>query len=91
MVDDWLSAHQIPHEKEPTYPYDPQLNPSGMRADWKTGKSLIEYAGLMNEPEYAAKMEVKQALCDKFRIPLIVIEPEDILNLDKKLDQLIEP
>lgn len=89
-IDDWLSGHNISHEKEPSYPYDSQLNPTGMRADWKASEVLIEYAGLMGEPEYAAKMGLKRELCAKFGIPLVIIEPEDVLTLDKKLGRLIE-
>ena len=88
-IDDWLSRRQIAHEKEPAYRYDPQLNPTGMRADWGAGKVYIEYAGLMGEPEYAAKMELKRELCDKLGVPLIIIEPGDVLCLDEKLRQLI--
>jgi hypothetical protein len=90
-IDDWFSLRQIVHEKEPAYPYDPQLNPTGMRADWRVGGVFIEYAGLMDEPEYAAKMEVKGELCDKLGVTLIIIEPQDVLWLDEKLQQLIEP
>jgi hypothetical protein len=88
-IDDWLSAHHIPHEKEPVYPYDSQLNPTRMRADWKVREVFIEYAGLMSEPDYSAKMETKQKLSAKFGIPLIVITPEDMQNLDEKLRLLI--
>lgn len=90
-IDDWLSAHNIPHEKEPLYPYHFYLNPSGrMRADWKVKEVLIEYAGLMDELEYAAKMETKQELAAEFGFSLIVIEPEDVLSLDKKLGRLVD-
>lgn len=30
IIDDWLSSQGIPHEKEPQYPYDSQLNPFAM-------------------------------------------------------------
>jgi hypothetical protein len=90
-VDDWLSSRSIPHEIEPLYPYHFHLNPSGrMRADWKVGPVFIEYAGLMNEPEYAAKMRTKQELAAECGFSLIVIEPKDILSLDKKLGRLID-
>ena len=89
-VDDWLSSHSIPHEIEPPYPYHPHLNPSHrMRADWKVANTFIEYAGLMNEPEYEARMQEKRKLAAEFGIPLIVVEPNDILSLDLKLSSLI--
>ena len=64
-IDDWFTEHNISHEKEPAYPYHPHLNPSKMRADWKVENVLFEYAGLMEEPAYALKMEesgVKQRI-----------------------------
>ena len=49
---------------------------------------MIEYAGLMDEPEYAAKMEAKRELADRLGLSLIVIEPDDLAKLDKKLGHL---
>jgi hypothetical protein len=90
-IDDWLSAHDIPHEKEPLYPYHFYLNPSGrMRADWRVGETLVEYAGLMDEPEYAAKMETKQEIAAEFGFPLLLVLPQDILSLDETLGRLID-
>src|ERR1700752_4746043 len=88
-IDDWLCSHQINHEKEPLYPYHFQLNRSKLRADWRVENVLIEYAGLMNEPAYAAKMKAKQDIANDFGLSLIIIEPEDILNLDSKLANLV--
>lgn len=89
VIDDWLSERNIPHEKEPLYPYHDYLNPlEKKRADWQVGESLIEYAGLMDNPEYAARLGAKQELAIEFGLSLIIIEPEDILQLDKKLGHL---
>ncbi len=87
-VDDWLYSHGINHEKEPHYPYHPRLNPYKLRADWKVDNVLIEYAGLMNEPDYAAKMKAKQEIATQFGISLIILQPKDILDLDSKLVKL---
>jgi len=84
-----LSAHNIRHEKEPHYPYHVHLNVSGMRADWKVRDILIEYAGMMNEPSYAAKIKAKQELAKEFRVSLIILEPNDIFDLNIKLKSLI--
>ena len=68
------------------------MNPSGrMRSDWKVGDVFIEYAGLMDDPEYAAKMETKRELAAESHVPLIVVEPKDMLNLDRKLGRLVSP
>lgn len=88
-IDDWLSKRGISHEKEPSYPYDTRLNPTGFRADWLVGDILIEYAGMMDDPDYAAKMQVKQELARRYDVPLIILELEDLLTLDTKLGNLV--
>jgi hypothetical protein len=88
-IDDWLSSHGIYHEKEPRYPYHHRLNPTGMRADWKVKDTLIEYAGLLDEPDYAAKMNAKREIAKKFNFSVIILEPKDLLNIDQKLAHLL--
>lgn len=88
-VDDWLTLHGIEHEKEPYYPHDDVLNTTGMRADWKVGDTLIEYAGLLDNPEYAARIETKRELAAKLNLNLIVLEGEDLLTLADKLGCLV--
>ncbi|MBW6475258.1 MAG: hypothetical protein K0B14_19180 [Anaerolineaceae bacterium] len=89
-IDDWLSNHNIPHEKESFYPFDEKLNPNKLsRTDWKIGNIFIEYAGLMDDLEYASKMKRKKQLADKNEIHLIIIEPADLFSLDEKLQSIV--
>ncbi|MBV6452326.1 MAG: hypothetical protein MHPDNHAH_03083 [Anaerolineales bacterium] len=89
-IDDWLSNHNIPHEKESFYPFDEKLNPNKLsRTDWKIGNIFIEYAGLMDDSEYASKMKRKKQLADKNDLHLIIIEPADLFSLDEKLKTVI--
>ena len=90
-IDDWLTSHRIVHEREPRWPHDPDLNPSGMRrADWLLPDgSFVECAGMMSRPEYATKMAEKRELARRAGITLHMIEPEDMLMLDKILGYLI--
>jgi hypothetical protein len=89
-IDDWLSNHNIPHEKESFYPFDEELNPNKLsRTDWKIGNIFIEYAGLMDDSEYASKMKRKKQLADKKGLYLIIIEPADLFSLDEKLETVI--
>lgn len=89
-IDDWFSARGVEHEREPLYPYHARLNPTGrMRADWAIQQTFIEYAGLMDEPEYAAKMETKQKLAAEFGIDLIIVEPDSVLDLDSLFGHLL--
>lgn len=89
-VDDWLSGHNLAHEKESFYPYDEILNPNRLfRTDWKIGNTFIEYAGMMDDVAYRRKMSNKRKLAENNNIKLIVIKPSDLLQLDVKLKDLI--
>jgi hypothetical protein len=80
-IDDWLNAHGICHEKEPLYPRHPDLNPTGrIRSDWRVGRTIIEYVGLLDEPDYFARIEAKRELARESGISLIVVEPRHILS-----------
>jgi len=89
-VDDWLYSHGIPHEKEPHYPEDDELNPNKLyRADWKIGNTLIEYFGLVGDKKYDQKVKVKIKIAKKQGFKLIELYQSDIPNLDKKLKAFI--
>ena len=75
--------------KKTWYPYHPITNPSKIKADWKVQNILIEYAGLMNEPDYESKMNVKVELSRESNLILIILYPGDILNLEIKLEKLL--
>lgn len=82
-IDNWLSQNGIPHEKEPFYPYDKELNPNTKyRGDFKVGNTLIEYAGLMTKTEYREKMELKEKLARKLGLSLIVLTAKQLHQLD---------
>jgi len=78
IVDDYLYTHNIPHEKEPSYPGEKKF-----RADWKVGKYFIELWGLAGEEDYDRKMHEKKDILQKYRIPLIEIIFSDLRTLDK--------
>lgn len=86
FVDDYLWSAKIPHDVEPPYPYDPDLNPNGSRADWLLPDgTFVEAAGLMSKREYAAKMARKNELAAKYGIPLLVLTEADLSRLDTVL------
>ena len=89
IIDDWLYHHNVAHEKEVLYPSDEILNDTGLRADWRVKDVLIEFAGLLVDPIYAAKIDRKKKLCEKFSIDLIILEPEDIGNLEDNLSKIL--
>lgn len=80
VIDDWLTEHGIPHEREPKL--------KGMRPDWRVGDIYIEYWGMAGQQGYEARREEKLALYRKRRLKLIELLPEDVANLDAKLGPL---
>ena len=81
-IDNWLFMKGIPHQKEPVYPFHKEYNRlSRLRADFQVKQTFIEYAGLMDDPEYASKIEMKKKLAKDLKINLIVIEPNNFKNL----------
>jgi hypothetical protein len=84
FIDDFLSSREIPHESEPAYPIDPDLNPGGrLRADWLVHGVFIEAAGLMSRADYRRKMENKRTLANRHGLDLIVVQDEDLARLDE--------
>jgi hypothetical protein len=84
-VDDWLSRHGVGHEVEPHWPFHEGLNPTGkLRADWRLPDgTLVEYAGMMEDPAYKRKMAMKSQLAQTVGVRLIVVTPNDLVALDQ--------
>ena len=57
-----------------------------MRADFKVGDLLIEYAGLMDDPKYLRRIQTKKLLVKESGIRLAIITPMDWDNLDSLLE-----
>jgi hypothetical protein len=88
-IDNWLSENDIPHEKEPFYPYDEELNPNTRyRGDFKIGETIVEYAGLMTKSEYREKMKTKEKLAEKLELSLIILTAKDLHRLDNMFKDL---
>jgi hypothetical protein len=86
-IDNWLYKNRITHQREPTYPEHPKYNPDGrLRADFKVGDCIIEYAGLLDDPVYAKKMQIKKRLAKDLDIRLIILTPRDLSILEKALN-----
>lgn len=83
-VENYLIGAGIGHECEPSYPAHEALNPNGrLRADWVLDDGRwVEYAGMMSDTAYAAKMAVKVELAAVAGIDLIVVVPEDLRRLN---------
>lgn len=84
IIDDYFYTHDIPHEKEPSYPGERKF-----RADWKVGQYFIEFWGLEGDEDYDKKMENKKNIAQQYQIPLIEITINDLYSLDLKFKETI--
>jgi hypothetical protein len=86
-IDDWLHAHGIEHEPEPAWPAHPELNPDGrLCADWRLGDgTFVEYAGMLEDAAYAAKIAAKVELAEATGIRLVVVTAGDLHELGQLL------
>ena len=80
LIDDWLTANGIRHEREPKL--------KGMRPDWRVGNVYVEYWGMAGQQGYEARREEKLALYRKRRLRLVELFPEDLERLEEKLGSL---
>lgn len=74
VIDDWLSENGYLHDKEPHWPE------SNMRADFRVGKTYIEYFGLVGDPIYDVKIIQKREIARKHGIHLVELYPSHIQN-----------
>lgn len=86
IIDDWLSARNIPHEIN--VPYEGTL----MTADFKVDGVLIEFLGLTGEVgKYDQLLEKKKKLWEERHLEVIAIYPGDLFpesQLNRVLRQL---
>ena len=83
---EFLTKNNIFHDKEPMYPIDEKLNPNGLlRGDFQIDTLIIEFAGMMSNPEYAARMKAKEALAKSRNIPWLKLETSKLDDLDEML------
>jgi len=91
FIDNWLTSHSVPHEREPFYPRHPSLNMSGRRrADWEVGSTFIEYFGLRGDPEYDRRADEKLRLARASGVNVISIYPEDLAKLESILPKVLK-
>ncbi len=74
LIDNWLTDHGIPHERDARYP------DTKHRADWLIdGRVFIEYFGLAKDSRrYDRSIAKKKLLCKRHGIPLIEVYPDDL-------------
>jgi len=86
MIDNWLYMAGLVHAYERRLPIEEEAY-----CDFyvPAGKVYIEYWGLENNPEYAARQKKKQELYQKYEFNLIELSDEHIKNLDDYLPKLL--
>ncbi|MES4889703.1 hypothetical protein [Streptomyces sp. NPDC096012] len=81
-VDDFLHHWGVAHEPEPAYPRHPELNTTGLRADWRLADgTFVEALGLMTREAYAAKVARKRELARFHGLRLVTLTAEDLGRL----------
>ena len=87
---EYLNARGVPHDREPVYGELAEGEISAafgaMRGDFLVGQTVIEYAGMSGNADYDEKMDLKIALCASFGVDLIVIYPNELGDLEAKLN-----
>ncbi len=83
-IDDLLSSLGVTHAKEVLYPE------GNYRADFVARGIFIEYLGLTGNPDYDAKTKLKQRVCAKHNIKLLLIYPKDLIARDKLVDKMLD-
>lgn len=71
---DFFYARRIAHEREPQYPH------SNYRGDFRVGNTIVEYFGLVGDPEYDMKIVEKTRLCKQNGIPMVALYPKDLAS-----------
>jgi hypothetical protein len=83
---EFLTKNGITHEREPMYPFDEVFNPNGLlRGDFLIGDLVIEFAGMMSNPDYAERMKTKEKLAKARKIPWLKLETSSLDDLNEML------
>ncbi|MBX7134081.1 MAG: hypothetical protein K1X67_15515 [Fimbriimonadaceae bacterium] len=92
QIDDFFFDHGIEHELEPFYPFDPDINPDGFRADWRLADgTFVEALGFTANPAYMAKAERKIDLASRHQIPVVTVTESDLRNLPNIFAKWLPP
>lgn len=74
LIDDWLHANGVVHDREPVYPG------TKYRGDFLVNGKFVEYFGLVGNPEYESRRALKSAAATKAGIEVVSIYPVDVTN-----------
>lgn len=72
VIDDWLTHHDIPHEREPAYPV------GDLRGDFRVGDTIIEFFGMAGVPEYDAIVARKRQVAREHGMDVVELTRQDL-------------
>ncbi|MDF6046442.1 hypothetical protein LRD69_30845 [Streptomyces sp. JH14] len=91
-VDDFLHHWGVMHEQEPYYPRHPELNTTGLRADWRLADgTFVEALGLMEREAYAAKVARKRELARLAGLRLVTVTAQGLHRLPEIFADWLPP
>ena len=80
IIDDWLSAKNVSHERRRSYPGNKLLS-----VDFVVGDKWVEFFGLAGElKDYDKIIKRKRAICRENKIALVEIYPKDLFPAKKR-------
>jgi hypothetical protein len=81
LLDNFLTKHKIPHDKEVCYMFDKKLNPKGnLRCDFVIHDVYVEFAGMYKNTAYDARLERKKLLAKKAGHKFLVLYINDLMT-----------
>lgn len=86
LIDNWLYMSGIVHAYERQLPVEEELYCDFYIPE---GKVYIEYWGLVSDPKYAMRKEIKLGVYRKYNFNLIEISEEHVKNLDDHLPKML--
>jgi hypothetical protein len=86
---EYLTKNGCAHEKEPMYPFHEVLNPNNLlRGDFLVNGVIIEFAGMMSNPNYASRMKTKQTLAKTMKLKWLKLEASSLNDLNLMLEEI---
>jgi len=81
---EFLSREGLVHSKEPLYPKDKELNPNNLlRADFLVSGTYVEFAGRMQNEDYAKRMRNKELLANSHKLRWLKLESTTRSDLEE--------
>lgn len=86
LIDNWLYMQGVVHAFERKLPIEEEVY-----CDFYLPKNkvYIEYWGMENDPKYAARMRAKKEIYERYKLNLVELSDDHIMNLDDVLPRML--